>query len=79
MTLLDFILNSDADGRVHLDLPTGTPNATVRLQVKLEVNERRRATNREEYLAFIDSVHGKGSDPTFLPPPDDSLDDVEPL
>jgi len=79
MTLLDLTVNADAHGRVHLDLPTGSPHARVRLHVELEVSDRRRATTREEYLAFIDSVHGKGGDPTFVPPPDEPLDGVEPL
>ncbi len=79
MTLLDLTVNADADGKVHLDLPTGTPHARVRLHVELEVSDRRRAATREEYLAFIDSVHGMGDDPTFVPPPDTPLDGVEPL
>jgi hypothetical protein len=79
MTLLDLTVKADAAGKVHLDLPTGSPNAQVRLHVELEVADRRRATTREEYLAFIDSVHGKGDDETFLPPPDEQLGGVEGL
>jgi hypothetical protein len=79
MTLLDLTLKADSEGRVHLDLPTGSPHARVRLHVELEVADRRRAKTREEYLAFIESVHGKGNDPTFEPPPDAPMDGVEAL
>ncbi len=79
MTLLDLTVKADAEGRVHLDLPTGSPNARVRLQVEVEIADRRRAKTREEYLAFIESVHGKGDDPTFEPPPDAPLDSVDTL
>ena len=74
MTILDVTVNADAQGRVQLDLPTGSPNASVRLHIELEVSDRHRATTREEYMAFIDSVHGKGNDPTFVPAPDEPLD-----
>ena len=79
MTLLDLTVNADAEGRIHLDLPTGSPNARVRLHVEVEVADRLRAQTREEYLAFIESVHGKGDDPTFEPPPDAPLDGVDAL
>ena len=79
MTVVDVTADADAKGNVHLELPTGSPHARVRVHATLEVSDRRRAITREEYLAFIDSVHGKCGDPTFAVPPDEPLNPVEAL
>jgi hypothetical protein len=71
--------DADASGNVHLNVPTGKPHARVRVKLDMEMAGRRRAQTQEEYIAFIDSVFGKCDDPTFVPPPDQPIEPVEPL
>jgi hypothetical protein len=79
MSSVELTKEADADGTVHIDLPTGTPHASVHLHVTYEVGERRRARTKEEYRTFIDSVFGKCDDPTFVAPADQEMPHVEPL
>jgi hypothetical protein len=76
---IELTADADASGNVHLDVPTGTPHARVRVKLDMEVAGRKRARTKEEYLEFIDSVFGKCDDPTFLPPPDQTVEPAEPL
>lgn len=79
MTSIEVTAKADAEGKVHLDLPTGAPHAQVKIRATLEVSDRRRASTREEYLAFIDRIYGAISDPSFERPPQGELPEVEAL
>jgi hypothetical protein len=79
MSQIEIMADADANGTVHLDVPTGAPHARIRVKMDFEVASRRRAQTKQEYAAFIDSVLGKCDDPTFVPPPDQAIEPVEPL
>jgi hypothetical protein len=67
----------DGAGRLEIVLPAlANQDVVVNVAVRPKMT---RATTREAYLAFIESVFGRGNDPTFVAPPDHPAEMVEPL
>jgi len=75
---------SDSQGGVHLYLPTKTPNSRLSLRVEIDPAPEagrfsKRFATRAEYQAALGKIFGACDDPTFVPPPDQPLQDVAPL
>jgi hypothetical protein len=55
------------DGTLHLDVPVGIENANQPVRVVIEA--ARKAMTRAEWEAFLRSMAGSITDPTFERPP----------
>jgi hypothetical protein len=55
------------DGTLHLDVPIGIENANQPVRVVIEA--ARKLMTREEWDAFVRSMAGSITDPTFERPP----------
>jgi hypothetical protein len=66
-----------ADGTLHLDVPIGIENANQPVRVVIEA--ARKAMTRAEWEAFVRSMAGSITDPTFERPPQLPLETRESL
>ena len=65
------------DGNLHLDVPIGIENANQPVRVVIEA--ARKLLTREEWSAFVRSMAGSITDPTFERPPQLPLEARESL
>ncbi len=65
------------DGTLHLEVPTGIENANQSVRVVIE--SARKPMTQAEWIAFVRSMAGSVSDPTFERPPQLPLESREPL
>ena len=65
------------DGTLHLDVPIGIENANQPVRVVIEA--ARKPMTREEWAAFVRSMAGSITDPTFERPPQLPLETRESL
>ena len=65
------------DGNLHLDVPIGIDNANQPVRVVIEA--ARKVMTRQEWCAFVRSMAGSITDPTFERPPQLPLETREPL
>ena len=65
------------DGTLHLNVPIGIENANQSVRVVIE--SARRPMTRMEWSAFVRSMAGSISDPTFERPPQLPVESREPL
>ena len=65
------------DGTLHLDVPVGIENANQPVRVVIEAI--RKPMTREEWVAFVRSMAGSITDPTFERPPQLPLETRESL
>ena len=65
------------DGTLHLDVPIGIENANQPVRVVIEAT--RKPMTREEWVAFVRSMAGSITDPTFERPPQLPLETRESL
>ena len=65
------------DGTLHLDVPIGMENANQPVRVVIEA--ARKPMTRAEWGAFVQSMAGSITDPTFERPPQLPLEEREPL
>ena len=78
---------ADAQGGLHLYLPDATVTPYLQVQLKVEIQDltngskpfSKRFATREDYKAAMDRLFGKCDDPTFMPPPDQAMEEIEPL
>jgi len=65
------------DGTLHLDVPIGVENANRSVRVVIEA--ARKPMARAEWGAFVRSMAGSITDPTFARPPQLPLESRDPL
>lgn len=65
------------DGTLHLDVPLGLDRANHPVRVIIE--PQRTAMTREEWAAYVQSMAGSITDPTFERPPQLPLEERGPL
>lgn len=65
------------DGTLHLDVPVGIQNANQSVRVVIET--ARKPMSRAEWGAFVQSMAGSITDPTFERPPEVPLESRESL
>ena len=65
------------DGTLHLDVPVGMENANQPVRVVIEA--ARKQMTRAEWGAFVQSMAGSITDPTFERPPQLPLESRESL
>lgn len=65
------------DGTLHLDVPIGIENANQPVRVVIEAT--RKPMTRDEWVAFVRSMAGSITDPTFERPPQLPLETRESL
>jgi hypothetical protein len=65
------------DGTLHLDVPIGIENANQPVRVVIEA--ARKPMTRAEWAAFVRSMAGSVTDPTFERPPQLPLESPESL
>ena len=65
------------DGTLHLDVPIGIENANQPVHVVIEA--ARKPMTRAEWVAFVRSMAGSITDPTFERPPQLPLEARVPL
>lgn len=65
------------DGTLHLDVPIGIANANQPVRVVIEA--ARKPMTHEEWVAFVRSLAGSITDPTFERPPQLPLETRESL
>lgn len=65
------------DGTLHLEVPIGIENANQSVRVVIEAT--RKPMTQAEWGAFVRSMAGSVTDPTFERPPQLPLESREPL
>ncbi len=77
MTRIVFQSRNGPDGTLHLDVPLGRERADREVQVVIEPVPKR--MTQAEYAAWVQSMAGSITDPTFERPPQLPLEEREPL
>ncbi len=77
MTRIVFQSRTGPDGTLHLDVPLGPEQAGREVQVVIEPVPKRMA--QAEWAAWVQSMAGSITDPTFERPPQLPLEEREPL
>jgi hypothetical protein len=65
------------DGTLHLDVPLGPDRANQ--PVRVVIHSTPRPISREEWVAWVQSMAGSITDPTFERPPQLPLEERDPL
>jgi hypothetical protein len=68
-----------SDGVLHLALPVGMEEADKEVQVTVELTTPKKEMTQEEWEAWVDSMAGSITDPTFIRHPQGELEERDPL
>ena len=77
MTRVVLLSRTGPDGTLHLDVPLGPEQAGSEVQVVIEPVPQ--PMTQVQYAAWVQSMAGSLSDPTFERPPQIPLEEREPL
>ena len=68
-----------SDGVLHLTLPVGVEEADKEVQITVEPITPKKVMSQEEWEAWVDSMAGSITDPTFERPPQLPLEERDPF